>query len=613
MQAVLNQNTKHNDYYGAKLITMLTLLMLLLASTSYYLFQNYFSNSFLEYGLSGKKVYFLKSDTLESMYEKNGMDYKGYQKRLKHFKQLSLEATYDAQDISSDDIESLPKNAKLVALDMMSLSDKETKDIDKFVRNGGRLLFNFTSGFLDTSLKFRKNNLVKKITTLTLDEHINTIKQDPKHTGYVITKLLSPLSKYLPEGKGLEFIMYDPLPIYNTKLEAETYMTSWGLNNYFKGDKKKALTKEQSGLIWKGSKKSGKWIYFSFPSYVFVDGGAANYSKIFKGMLDYLDKDIIPIMYPYIDAKNVIFISEDTEYKFATFEQFYNVSLKNKFPVTAFCVANLAQKHSDLMDKVVTSKYMEIGSHSYTHKKIVGESDAVIKRETAGANKLLHTLTNKKIIGFRPPREELNEKIITYLQESGTKYIVAASESRLAPYMNDEILIIPRHGTDDYSYLINLDWNSSQILKQMEIEANILADLNGIYTLSTHTHLMSFSSNINITDKFMQYVNKQKRLSPMNGEMLYKRIMLRDKIHLSSQQTNKKLIMTFSNESAEEIHDIHYELSVAPDITLGSIESEVIGIKTQLIKNSSNTYTLIIKSMKPKSQMILFLNYDKNS
>lgn len=205
--------------------------------------------------------------------------------------------------------------------------------------------------------------------------------------------------------------------------------------------------------------------------------------------------------------------------------------------------------------------------------------------------------------------------MITDLQDSGTKYILSESKSRLYPfgYMNGKMLMIPRHGTDDYSYLINLDWNSSQILQQIKTEANILADLNGMYTLSTHTHLMSFSTNINITDKFMQYVNKQKRLTAMNGAMIYKRVILRDKIHLSTKQTNKKFIMTFSNDSNEKVHDVHYELSVSPDIKLGRVESEVIGVQTKLIKNKSNTYTLIIKSMSPKSQMILFVNYEKNS
>ena len=615
MNIALHHASKPKDYYGLRLAAMLIVLMLILSSSSYYLFQNYFSNTFLTYALSGKKVYFLHSDTLKNMYEKNGMDYDGYQKRLKHFKQLCLEDTYEAVNVSSDGIDTLPKHAILVALDMMSLSHDEVEDLDKFVSGGGRLLFNFTSGFLDASLHYRANNLVKRVTTLTLDKNINTIKQNQKDGGYMATKLLSPLSKYLPAGKSMEFIVYDPLPIFNTKLEAESYMTTWGLDNYIKINKSKSLTKEQSGLIWKGAKSLGKWVYFSFPSYVFVDNDAVAYAKIFKGILDYLDKDMTAIMYPYIDAKNVMFISEDTEYKFTNLENFYKVSLKNKFPVTAFCVANLAQKYPELMKKVITSPYMEIGSHSYTHKKIVGESDAVIKRETEGANKLLHSLTGRDIIGFRPPREELNKEMITDLQDSGTKYILSESKSRLYPfgYMNGKMLMIPRHGTDDYSYLINLDWNSSQILQQIKTEANILADLNGMYTLSTHTHLMSFSTNINITDKFMQYVNKQKRLTAMNGAMIYKRVILRDKIHLSTKQTNKKFIMTFSNDSNEKVHDVHYELSVSPDIKLGRVESEVIGVQTKLIKNKSNTYTLIIKSMSPKSQMILFVNYEKNS
>ena len=613
MQASILMSSKR-DTYGLKLLGAMSILLVLLAYTSFYLIQNYYSKSFLEFNISKKKIYFLQSDTLKHMYEKNGMDYNQYQEHISYFKKLCLKNSYESIDIYSDDLKDIDKNSKLIALDMMSLSDTELKDIENFVSSGGKIIFNFTSGFLNTKLIYQKNNLVTRITGLTLDKNINTIKYDRNSSAYVSTKLLSPLTQHLAEGKALELALYDPLPIFDTpkNLKADAYLTTWAQIDYLNISKNKELTKQQSGLIWHGYEKKGKWIYFSFPSYAFIEVDPTKYAQLFQGMLEYLNHNTMVIPYPYIDAKNVVFVSEDTEYKYENLQQFSNVAEKNHFPVTAFCVANLAQKHKEMMKRVSKNKYLEIASHSYTHKKIVGESDSTYIKETIGSKEVLHDLTGETIYGFRPPREEIDEKMIKLLEKGGFKYILSAGENRLSPYYMDKIMIIPRHGTDDYSYLINLDWTASQVLEKMKSEVNIISDLNGLYTMSTHTHLMSFSSNINITDHFFQYINAHKKFSPMNGKMLYERITKKSKITLKTKTTLKKLIITFDNENNTLVKNIHYKIYVDPNIKIKNVESEIIGIKTQLTEIDASEYVLIIKEMKPKSKMVLFINYEKN-
>lgn len=615
MKDTATMHSDTHDYYGLKLLISLIILLLLLAYTSFYLIQNYYSKSFLEFNLSGKKIYFLESNTLKNMYKKNGMDYEGYKDRVKYFKELALKNSYESQDIYSNELKNIDKNSKLIVLDVMSLSTSEIEDIDNFVSKGGRMIFNFTSGFLSTGLKYQKDNLVSRITKLSLDEEFNTVKYDKNTTGYLSTKLLSPLSRHMQDGDALELVLYDPLPVFDTpdNLEADSYITNWSQTSYLNVSKNREFSKKQSGAVWHGYKDRGKWVYFSFPSYAFIEVDSEKYANLFKGMLEYLDEDIGIAAYPYIDAKNIVFVSEDTEYKFKNFEQFYTTAEKNHFPVTAFCVAYLADKNRDLMKKVSKSKYVEIGSHSYSHKKIVGESDEVYEKETQGSKKLLDALSKQKITGFRPPREEMDEKVIDLLEEGGYKYILAASDKRLSPYFTEGIMIIPRHGTDDYSYLINLDWNASKILQQMEHEVNVVADLNGIYSMSTHTHLMSFSTNISITDDFFHYINTQKHLTPMNGKMLYDRIFQKTNMTLKTNSTQKKFVVTITNDNREEVKNIHYEIYVDSATKIKNVESEIIGVKTELIKKSKNIYILIIKEMKAESKIVLFLNYEKNS
>lgn len=463
MQVRVTPNAKHHDYYGLKLLFSLILMILFLTYTSFYLMQNYYSQAFLEYGVKGKKIYFLQSDTLKSMYKKSKMDYKAYQTHVEYFKQLSLKNGYQAVDIYSDKLQEIGKNELLIGLDMMALSSDEMQDIETFVSQGGKLFFNFTSGFIDASLEKQDENLVSKITGLQLDKNINTLKQNSKEAGVLSTKLLSPLAKYLQEGKGIGLTVYDALPIFHTKdmQSIDTYLTTWTQTDLIKVDEQHRLQASQSGLIWHGYKDAGKWVYFNFPGYVFMDVNQDIYAKLFQGMLEYLEDDISVMPYPYIDAKNIVFVSEDTEYKFENLERFYDISLQNKFPVTAFCVAQLAEKHKDLMTKVSKGDYFEVGSHSYSHQKIVGESEEVYKKEIIGSYDLLKKLTKQDIFGFRPPREEIDADMAELLEEGGYKYVLGTNEGKLSPYMKDDILMIPRKGTDDYSYLINLDWNST--------------------------------------------------------------------------------------------------------------------------------------------------------
>lgn len=609
-------NTKENDFYGLKLLVTLLLLLMVLAYSSLYLIQNYYSNSFLSNGFTAKKLYFLESDSLKNMYDRYRMDYEDYETRLKYFKDLASDDGYSTENVTAEKLKDLPKTSKLIVFDAMALSRDEIKDITTFVTNGGKIIFNFTSGFLDDSLQYQSANLVNSITDLKLDSSIQSIQFDNNSTSdnsHLSIRLLSPVSKFIEGGQGLDIITYDPIPIFNAPtLQADAYMTTWSQNIYSLINDKIHLSKEQSSVMWHGYKKKGKWVYFSFPSYVFMESSQALYKKLFKGMLDYLDNDVTIMPYPYIDATKVVFVSEDTEYKFENLEQFYNVSLKNNFPVTAFCVANLAQKDPKLMAKVAKNSLLEIGSHSYTHKKILGESDDVYRHETIGAKILLDSLTKKPILGFRPPREEIDEKMIKLLKSGGYKYIFGASENRLLPFMKDGIMIIPRHGTDDYSYLINLDWNASQILKQMKNEVNVVTSLDGIYTMSVHTHLMTFSTNVNILDHFFQYVNSQKDMTPMNGGMIYKRIKQSMNLSLSSIQTTKKIILTIDNYNHEVVKDMHYMLFVDPNIKIVSIQSEIMGVQTKLEQVAFNKYELVIDSVEPQSQLVLFLDYEKN-
>lgn len=615
--SLMAEATHPRDYYGLKLLFVLGLLLLMLAYTGFYLMQNYMSNnSMLFQDGTKKKIYFLKSDTLYRMYQQNSMDYKAYQKRIKYFQKLSVEAGYTTQNIYAKELYSIPKNSILIALDEMSLSSEEINNIQKFVNKGGKLLFNYTSGFLNSDLHYQRKNLVTMITPLKLDPKYNTIRYDKNSTGYFTIRLLSPFANFLPNGKGYELTVYDPLPLFipSKKLEADAYLTNWAQTNYINVNHKE-LTKEESGLLWHGNKGRGKWIYFNFPSYIFLSRYAGDFAKLFKGMLKNLDENIHIQVYPYLDSKNVVFVSEDTEYEFKSLKNFSALSQKYHFPVTAFCVAKLAQKNPQIMKDALQNKYLEIGSHSYSHKKIVGTDDATYKRETIGSKILLKKLTHKDIVGFRPPREEIDKKLLSLLEKGKFEYALKGSPdtiNMLKPFFLNNILLIIRHGTDDYSYLVNLDWDSSQILSEMEHQARVVTDLNGIYTFSCHTHLMSYGTNIRIEGNFYKFINAHPSMRPMNGAMIAKRMNLLRKFSYKYEIAEKKILLTLTNNSAESMENVKLKIEIGPNIKILNATSELIGFQTTLKKESQNIYTLTIKKLKAKAQIMVFINYEKD-
>jgi hypothetical protein len=265
------------------------------------------------------------------------------------------------------------------------------------------------------------------------------------------------------------------------------------------------------------------------------------------------------------------------------------------------------------MKKIAKDPLFEIGSHSYSHHKIVGESNAVYEKELEKSKNILKNLTNKKIVGFRAPREEIDEKMIHYLEKEEYRYIFFKGENILMPYFHKSILIIPRHATDDYAYFINLDWNANKILSSMKHQATVVTNLNGIYTLSIHSHIMSYGSNIKMLEKFFAYVHTNKNMTPMNGEMIYKRIKLKSNLSFTTKQTTKNIVLTISNNNPQAIKNLNFEITHNPDINILSVDSEIIGTKVELLKESNSLSRIRIDYIKPKAQIVIFISYAKKN
>ena len=615
------ETMKRPDSYGAVLIFAVLVLFALMLGVLYKINQNKENVATSPTGVKQhgfivppmareKKIVLLSSQETAGFYAKNGSSVDAYSKKIKQFASLLNDTGYKTDIVPIEKIDSIDSESIVFVLDAQVISPKNQEAIISFVKRGGALFFNFLAGFTDDKGDFKGEGFVKKITHLNLsDKGFASFNE-----GLSITpKILSPFSTYMDGGKLLSVALYDKVPIYKQTKEqhADIYATSYDqVSPPVTKDAKNRFLNAEAGMAWHGYLGKGKWIYTSLPSYSFYDTAKEKdmYKKLLSGMINFLSQKALVQPYPYIDQDSAVFISEDTEYKFTNFKRFADLSQEYKVPVTAFIVADLANlpEHAAMMKKIKNNPYVEFASHSTTHKKIVGESEKFIINETANSKTIIDAYAPVPIKGFRPPREELNALMKKHLASSGFSYILGASDNYLYPIADKEepsLIYIPRHGTDDYSYLVNLDWDQKEIVNLMKEEAEFVTELSGIYTLSVHTHLFSYSSNIDIIRSFYKHLQHHPELKVLNGRELVKRVLLHNNIEYSTKMLDNQLIITLKNNNSVDVKNLHLKIFKNP--AQGIVDGQVSGeLKVTIFEQNS---AIMIDSLPANSETTLYI------
>jgi peptidoglycan/xylan/chitin deacetylase (PgdA/CDA1 family) len=356
----------------------------------------------------------------------------------------------------------------------------------------------------------------------------------------------------------------------------------------------------------------------NLPTYMFYDSATHinDYKRLLNAIINYLAKDEIIQKLPFIDKEKVIFVSEDTEYKFKNFKKFSDLSQKYQVPVTAFIVSSLAEKKDniDMVKKISKNPFVEFASHSHMHKKIIDTNQSYVKQEIRGSKSIIDRFASEPIIGFRPPREELDSLMMDYLKTSGYRYILGANKSYIYPRFDQkrpELLIIPRHGTDDYSYLINLDWDQKQIVDQIKKETEFITALDSMFTLSIHTHLFAYSTNINIVEEYFKYLREHPEYQPLNGRLIAQRVVQNANIDINYNKTGNLITLSIKNRNILPVKNFTCKLFKNPNTKIKSIKcNETPGGKNTEQEDAVN---IRLKHLKPSSTATVFIELEDKS
>ena len=542
----------------------------------FYIVRNYVNvNSILGGNFGTKQIYiFLPKDNLDMVKKLNLTQ--NYERNLKYITSIK-----DYKFIKIDNLKNIDTKIPLLLIDNFVLTDDEKYQLKKYISNGGSIIFNF-----NVDRKFQK-----EITGLNFEGYIT---RDKDHTFYLVQKLLSPIS--IPQAKRLDIVLYDKIPIFSGKSPFLEW-SNWAMNDGIYAQKLL-----DNGAVWGGKYKKGNWIYFSFPLYSFssVKSQIPEYKALFKSMLDFSYNRYKVVKYPYLDSSKVIFISEDTEFRFENLQSFTQTIQNLEVNATAFCVGKLAERHPKIVKQA--GEYIEIASHSYSHTDLLNASKNKLDIEIRLNKILLNNLSHQNIVGFRPPREQTNKRLREVLKESGFRYVLEKNLGQLRVKYDDNLMIIPRLGTDDYAYLIQLDWDKNKIIDRILFEMKFITDLNAIYTLSTHTHLFSYKSNIKILQQVIKEFKKTD-IPILSGKTIMTKINTTKNIKLKTSKTDVNILVNVKNENPFEVKNFTFRIYHK----IEKVSSDFVNVQTKIVKQTDEYTDIKIIKLNKFADINLFL------
>jgi hypothetical protein len=612
----ISTTNRKNDGYGGAVFGIITLFVLLSGLVFYqFLPVLKFPQNGLVSFMSETHFFILRSQKTLEYLQRSGGDRGAYEKIIDAFARRLDSIGIKYEKISEKELENLSKDDVLIALDSYVIDEKSWDIVEKFLRGGGKLFFNYRFGYFADSggKKYRSYSLVEELTGLkSLDMGVTK-----KENGglFVIPKILSPLMLDTDRAKRSDLIIYDPLPLFDSSgKEYDMMLSDWSITSTPKFHGKR-LGLEKAGVAWHGAYGRGEWYYFSFPAYSFLEfRGERLFSSIVGSSLHYLKEPVGTVPYPYMDSDKAIFISEDTEFKYQNMSGYSELAKRYDINTTLFCVAKLAEKYPKLTKKISALPNIEIASHSYSHSRIMGMGEKRVAREIAYSKKVLEEITGKELVGFRPPREEIDELMALWLKKAGYRYTMERTKDYLVPSMEYEgIVTIPRHGTDDYQYFVQTEMSDAEVLEDIEFETEMLSSMNILYTLSVHTHLLSAGSNLSLLERYFSYLKKRPDIVPMKGEELAFRANTLSGIKISTDMTTRNIIVNIENRNDYKVNNFKFRLYWHGMKSVGSLKAEMLKSDAEVIaKNEKERYSDIsLKTLSPNSTLSLMLDYEK--
>jgi len=563
-------------------VILLSLAFVIASGALFYFLYNLeptrFPTIFGEPKHSGRIVYILTSKANERFIQESGYNLEAHQDNLLGIQKSLEDMGFSAKLIEIERLAFLKEGATLLALDLYAISPEQFEDIEDFLRRGGSLFFNYRFGYFHPDGAYVGPKRIEKITGLS---YLQRLERHEANATFIVPKLLSPLGRG-GEPQRSYLVRYDPIPLFRSATLPDALLSNWAITSPPQVEDR-TLSSKEAGLMWHGRYKEGSWYYASFPTSAFLEMAPPQKRRYLKNAIDYLENRVHLVFYPFLVAKKGVFLSEDTEFKYPELIHFAKLCAEKNLAATLFCVASLAQSHKDLTKKAAQMPKIEIASHSLTHRDLKKLDDKELEKEIEESKEILEEIAKKEVIGFRPPKEHTDPRIKKALIEAGYRYVMERTKAQLLPFDDGSLVTIPRHGTDDYIYLVDREWTADEMVRQMVAETRFLCDINALFTLSIHTHLLGFKPNLPIVKRYLDTIAKERDLATFTGAELAKIAQARKHLTATIEENPRSIIITLQNGSDHRIENLRFRLYHPKIQKIEAVYSEILTVKAKIV------------------------------
>ncbi len=603
--------------YELKLTINLLILLIMLGFVTFNIIQQLATIKLPTDILKAKRIYILKSNSTIEVYKNFGLNEKIYIDRVERIKDLLIEIGFTAFIIDENKISQIPKDGALFLPDDIGLENYTITQLIDYVKKGGKLLFNFKSGFNSVGKREYKNSYL--IEALTNFEYIGDFNY-PNQKKVANPKIVSPLiTDKLSREIGLA--IYDKLPYFKYPywVTPSLIATKVGENRALSlNSEERENQLQNAGLLWNGSYFKGKWVYFNFPAYTLIDsvGYRDEIKELLKGMFNYLFDDIVIKKYPLFDRESGIMLSGTFKYQYQTIKDIAKIVQEKEIPFTAFLSSEKVSKNISLTKHILDNSYLEIGSMGYISEKITGKSYEYIKKEIKKSKEIIENLKEGyRVYGFYPPKKAFNQPMLEQLQFNNYKYIIDFSIKSYLPYFkyNYYILSMPVSATNDEKYLLNPDITQNEIVDNMKKDVEFITYINGLYSLNIQSHLMAYDKNKNILKEFFSYLKKRRENDLFFGKEVYDRVNSVRNIEITFKISAKNYILTIKNKNDIDIKNFKFRLYLNPNTKIKRVATATGSERGSFLKIKEMEYEIMINRLRKSSESVYLVSYEKDN
>ncbi len=184
-------------------------------------------------------------------------------------------------------------------------------------------------------------------------------------------------------------------------------------------------------------------------------------------------------------------IAIDAEDKFSNVKKMIEDMKDYNIPATVFVVSDLYKEKPESLEILDSSD--DLGSHTDNHRVLteVGMLENFKRLENSRLD--IEQIHHKKVTGFRPPQEKIDEDSLSVIFQNKFKYIFG--DQKFGQYYpvflaDGELIYYPRVVTDDFQISRNsILVSSDDIVDYMLQDVEIVRSFGGGYFFSQHTHI----------------------------------------------------------------------------------------------------------------------------